>query len=132
MQTEVKTNLLSNAFKLYLVGGVVVILAILWWLVPRSPATPAAMGRLEQAYREEISLLFGETTATGCRYWSKHLYITCGTVDVNASLLHDRGWKPGTTLGEVKWYVRDQWKLKLRCSPLSNRSCAAELWFVGG
>ena len=132
MQTEVKTNLLSNAFKLYVVGGVAIVLAILWWLVPGSPATPVPMGRLEQAYREEISLLFGETTATGCQYWSKHLYITCGTVDVNASLLHDRGWKPGTSSGEVKWYVRDQWKLKIRCSPLSIRSCAAEIWFVGG
>jgi hypothetical protein len=132
MQTEVKTNLLSNAFKLYLVGGVAIVLAILWWLVPGSPAAPTAMGRLEQTYREEISVLFGETAATGCHYWPKHLYISCGTVDVNASLLHDRGWKSGTSSGDVKWYVRDQWKLKLRCAPLSARSCAVEIWFVGG
>jgi hypothetical protein len=94
MQTELKTNLLSNASKLYLVGGVAIVFAILWWLVPGSPAAPAAMGRLEQTYREEISVLFGEKAATGCQYWPKNIFTSlvelsmsmhcfCTTVDGN-------------------------------------------------
>lgn len=131
MQPSTKFKLQAEAFKFHLVGGVAAVLALLWWLFPGPPANPLPMGRLEQAYREEITALFGEQAASECQYWAKHIYITCGTVAVSTPQLLDRGWQLESFSEKESSYLRAQWRLKLRCSTLSKESCAPELWFVG-
>ncbi len=131
MQPSIKFKLQGEAFKIYLGGGIAAVLALLWWLFPGPPVNPLPMGRLEQAYREEITALFGQQAASGCQYWAKHMYITCGTVTVNTPQLLERGWQLESSSKNESSYLRAQWRLKLRCSSPSKESCAPEVWFVG-
>ena len=132
MPPSPKSKFEAEAFKLYLVGGIALVLAALWWLRPGQPAEPLPMGRLEQAYREEITALFGQQAANACQYWAKHLYITCGTVNVSQPKLRERGWQVESSTEQSASYLRAQWRLKLRCAASSKESCAAEIWFVRG
>jgi len=131
MQPRSKSNLQREAFNLYLLGGVAVVLAALWWLAPAPPSKPPQMGRLEQAFREEVTSLFGTQAAAACKYWPKHLYMTCGNVTVNPLQLRERGWQLESSSENRISYLREQWLLKLHCAPLSKESCTPELWFVG-
>ncbi len=132
MQPTTKFKLQAEAFKIYLAGGIAGVLALLWWLSPGPPAKPSAMGRLEQAYREEIAALFGQQAASGCQYWAKHLYITCGAVAVDQAQLRERGWQMESSSEKGASYLRAQWRLKLSCASISKESCAPEIWFTGG
>jgi hypothetical protein len=132
MQPTTKSMLQIEAFKFYIVGGLAIVLAALWWLSPAPAAKPLPVGQLEQAYREEITSLFGQQAATECQYWAKHLYMTCGTVDVSPTQLRERGWQVETTAGNGSSYLREQWRLKLACAGPGSESCKPELWFVGG
>ena len=131
MQPSTKFKLQAEAFRIFLGGGIASVLALLWWLSPGPPAAPLPMGRLEQAYREEVTALFGQQTAGACQYWAKHMYITCGTATVNPQQLLERGWQVESSSEKESSYLRAQWRLKLRCSTLSKESCAPEVWFVG-
>jgi hypothetical protein len=131
MQPHSKSKLQGEAFKLYLLGGVAVVLAALWWLVPPPPSQPPRMGRLEHAFREELTSLFSAQAAAACQYWPKHLYMTCGNVTVSSVQLRERGWRPESSSENRHSYLREQWRLKLHCASLSKESCTPELWFVG-
>ena len=132
MQPEPKSTLQAEGFKIYVVGGIAVVLAALWWLAPGEEIKPLPMGRQEQAYREEVTAIFGSDAAAACEYWSKHLYITCGTVEVDESLLTKRGWASSPPSGGFQWYTKDRWRMKLRCAPLSPQSCTLEIWPANG
>jgi hypothetical protein len=132
MEQETKADLQAGALKLYVIGGIALVLATLWWLAPGEELKPMPMGRLEQAYREEVTALFGATTAAACEYWGKLMYIKCGTVQVDESLLAKHGWQAGSSSGGIRWYSKERWRLKLQCAPLSPRSCALEIWPAKG
>jgi len=132
MHPPAKFRLQIEAFKVYLAGGIAAVLALLWWLSPTPTAEPLPMGRLEHAYREEVAALFGQRTASGCQYWAKHLYITCGTVNVSPPQLRERGWQVESSSETEASYLRGQWRLKLRCTSVRKESCTSEIWFTGG
>jgi len=127
MHPEVKSAVLTQAHKLTLVGGIAAVLSALWWLVPAPPPVPPPMGRLEQAYREEIIGLSGESASSKCQYWPKHLYLSCGAMYINATELLSRGWRLEPMSGEGRWYARQQWRMKLKCAPLATQSCEVEI-----
>jgi hypothetical protein len=132
MPLQTKATLQTEGFKIYVVGGVALVLAVLWWLAPGDELKPMPMGRQEQAYREEVDSLFGAEAASACEYWSKHLYITCGTVQVNESLLTKRGWQPSSQSGGFRWYTKERWRMKLQCAQQSPEACTLEIWPTKG
>jgi hypothetical protein len=129
MPQDIRTIVLIEAHKLYLVGGIALVLLVLWLLAPPLPSAEPAVGRLEQAYREELASLFGSSVERQCKYWPKHLYIACESVPLDMSVVAKRGWLPEGSDGPR--FMRDQWRLKFICSPQPLALCRAEIWFVG-
>ena len=128
MQQKANSIKHTEGIKAYLLGGVALVLGVLWWLWPGEELKPMPMGRQEQGYREEIAALFGAQAAFTCEYWSKHLYIKCGAVEVNDSVLASRGWHPKSGANKVRWYVKDRWRMKLNCLPENAKTCELEIW----
>ena len=79
---RVRVELLRTGTLVYLIGGIALVLGVLWWALP-GPETSInpAMGKLEARYRSEFQALLAvvglREELTNCTYFPKSLTLAC-------------------------------------------------------
>ena len=115
----------------YLVGGIAVVLAILWWTYPgTTQIAEPRIGRLEARYRHDASALLqasGVTSgAKNCQYLSKAMALEC-EVDPNVIVtlrnsLQAAGWSPALSAANEYTFTKAKDLAAVRCTERKSES----------
>ena len=117
----------------YLVGGVALVLAALWWLFPEAlQKRDPIVGRLEARYRAEGGKLLSSAgvapDASRCSYYTKALALACQVSPTAKaglrSALQQAGWVVATDKPNQLVFIRERDTASLNCeSPTRTGLC---------
>jgi len=127
-----RENIGRNAIGVFVIGGIAVVLAALWFFFPQSHQTSEPlMGQLEARYRAESGVLFRTAglspEATRCSYYAKSFALVCQVAPAaNTGLqtaLQQSGWVASQKSGELV-FIRERDTASVSCSsPVQSELC---------